>query len=213
MLILIRSWLRQTAAILTPGFVAGVLLVGGADQLAAQETASAWFAQVNQENQDPDPLEQPLIQPAERPQPSSQEQQELPIISSVDEPAPIMDLGFPMFDYSLNRPPDESLTLFKKRFNTNYPGTFQDRLAMWPAANIRYQPLYLEDVGLERYGYHCGDVFQPWVSAVHFGLSTTLLVPNALLCEAPGNCTYPLGFCRPGSLAPQTCNRWLYFQH
>lgn len=125
---------------------------------------------------------------------------------------PIMDIDMVVIDPSDNRPDDLSRQKSGLNYGRDYPGNFQHRFAMWCAPNIRYQPLYFEHVNLERYGYnHCGDFWQPVDSAVHFANSFALM-PFNMLRDRPGSCTYPLGFCRPGSIAPQTRDRWLLWR-
>ncbi len=73
----------------------------------------------------------------------------------------------------------------------------------WAAPDIRYQPLYFEDVALERYGQTGLINVQPIRSAAHFFKSVVFL-PNHVLHDHPHSCEYPLGFCRPGSNVPCT---------
>lgn len=79
----------------------------------------------------------------------------------------------------------------------------------WAAPNIRYQPLYFEDVALERYGQTKGHCRQAAHSAVHFFTSAVLL-PLHMHHERPASCDYPLGFCRPGADVPYTHKRLCY---
>jgi len=76
----------------------------------------------------------------------------------------------------------------------------------WAAPNIRYQPLYFEDVALERYGQTPGIYRQPIASGIHFFKSYALL-SHQIHHDAPRSCDYPLGFCRPGNSAPYTIQR------
>ncbi len=92
---------------------------------------------------------------------------------------------------------------------SNYPGTFQERLAAWEAPNVRWYPLYFEDVALERYGYTGGPIIQPVRSAAFFGASL-LLLPVNLIRDNPFQCDTPLGYCRPGSPAPYVAPRWIF---
>lgn len=73
----------------------------------------------------------------------------------------------------------------------------------WAAPDIRYQPLYFEDVALERYGQSSGLLSQPVRSGVNFFKSFVSL-PNQMRHDKPGSCDHPLGFCRPGSYVPET---------
>ncbi|MDG2014055.1 MAG: hypothetical protein P8J33_11145 [Pirellulaceae bacterium] len=124
---------------------------------------------------------------------------------------PIMDIPLNIIDVAKRRPPDSSEAQLDLDYRSNYPGNFQPRWAMWCAPNIRYNPLYFESVGLERYGYDCGDVVQPAFSALHFGVSLAAL-PFNLFRQPPWSCSYPLGYCRPGSYAPQTRNVWIFWK-
>ncbi len=73
----------------------------------------------------------------------------------------------------------------------------------WAAPNIRYRPLYFEDVALERYGQTCGPHRQPWKSSFHF-FNSLVLSPLKVVHDPPFSCDYPLGFCRPGDCVPTT---------
>ena len=158
------------------------------------------------QQQDPAPYVQDDESPSDRPQAT----QELPTLADVDVRQPIMELEFGINNEPGTVPEDESDEFTGVDPSSNHPGLFQDRIAMWRAPDIRYQPLYFNDVNLERYGYRCGgDFFQPFASGIHFGLSTVMLVPN-MCCQHPGSCDYPLGFCQPGSCAPETKTRWLW---
>ena len=71
----------------------------------------------------------------------------------------------------------------------------------WAASNIAYNPLYFEDVGLERYGHHAG-ALQPFLSVGRFG--TQLIgLPYQMALDHPHKCVYPLGYYRPGDCAPK----------
>ncbi len=79
----------------------------------------------------------------------------------------------------------------------------------WAAPDIRYQPLYFEDVALERYGQTLSPYRQTIKSSVHFFKSVVFL-PNKMRHDAPASCDYPLGFCRPGDPTPTTYQRQYY---
>ena len=76
----------------------------------------------------------------------------------------------------------------------------------WAAPDIKYQPLYFEDVALERYGQTCGHS-QTAISALRFSKALVVL-PNQMHNNRPRSCDYPLGFCRPGNVAPYTSQRY-----
>jgi len=89
--------------------------------------------------------------------------------------------------------------------------TFQpsQKVFAWTAPNIKYQPLYYEDVALERYGQARGPVRQFASSSVHFFKSAVFL-PYAMLVDHPYSCDYPLGYCRPGNVVPATIQKHCY---
>lgn len=71
----------------------------------------------------------------------------------------------------------------------------------WMAANVSHNPLYFEDVNLERYGYSYPSLVQPFVSIGKFGLQVAGLpyqiALNPVDCEE-----YSLGYYRPGDCPP-----------
>jgi hypothetical protein len=74
---------------------------------------------------------------------------------------------------------------------------------LWVAPGFCHQPLYFEDVNLERVGYYCPCI-QPVFSAGHF-FGTLPLLPYKMTVEPPRECIYTLGHYRPGSHAPPAC--------
>ena len=79
----------------------------------------------------------------------------------------------------------------------------------WEAPSIRYQPLYFEDVVLERYGQTLPDYRQSVRSAIHFGTALTGLAFQ-MRETPPRSCDSPLGYCRPGACVPQTTQRHFF---
>ena len=71
----------------------------------------------------------------------------------------------------------------------------------WTAPGTMHQPLYFEDVNLERAGHSWG-LLQPAMSAVHF-FGRIPALPYLMATHPPGECVYTLGHYRPGSCAPQ----------
>lgn len=71
----------------------------------------------------------------------------------------------------------------------------------WMASNLTHDPLYFEDVSLERYGHQYPECVQPFVSLSKFGVQFIGLpyqmALNPVDCEQ-----YPLGYYRPGDCAP-----------
>jgi hypothetical protein len=83
----------------------------------------------------------------------------------------------------------------------------------WEATCFYHNPLYFEEINLERYGYQCGDrccfwncgrecCLQPAASAAHF-YGSLLALPYCMAVDCPGDCVYTLGHSRPGN-----CNPW-----
>jgi hypothetical protein len=83
------------------------------------------------------------------------------------------------------------------------------RVFSWAAPDIRYQPLYFENVALERYGQTAGWYKQPIYSGLHFSKSFVTLL-NQMRHDPPRSCDYPLGFCRPGVEVPATRQRQFF---
>ncbi|MCG8653219.1 MAG: hypothetical protein MI861_25485 [Pirellulales bacterium] len=71
----------------------------------------------------------------------------------------------------------------------------------WKASNLCHNPLYFEEVNLERYGHTAGPVLQPAVSTAHFFANIAVL-PYKMGVHAPNECQYALGYYRPGNCAP-----------
>jgi len=71
----------------------------------------------------------------------------------------------------------------------------------WHAAGLAHRPNYFEDLNLERYGNSACPVLQPGISAARFAAATVML-PYNMTVHRPRECIYMLGYCRPGSPAP-----------
>jgi hypothetical protein len=70
----------------------------------------------------------------------------------------------------------------------------------WEAPAVCHQPLYFEDINLERYGYKI-PLIQPAISAAHF-FGRVPLLPYMIVSEGHRKCQYTLGHYRPGDYAP-----------
>jgi hypothetical protein len=210
----IRPTWRKPLLVLIYSFFLGGLLDALTEQLMAQETfneqRSSEFRVARLVKQDPG---KPLTIQEVRQEPDGLPDLNIPgtLLESNQLFKPIMDIPVKVIDEAKPKPQD--LTIGKRELAelANYPGTFPYRVAMWCAPNIRYQPLYFEDVALERNGYHYGNLLQPAASAAHFG-GSLILFPFNMLREHPDDCTYPLGFCRPGTLSPRMRNYWLFWK-
>ncbi len=80
---------------------------------------------------------------------------------------------------------------------------FPDLTYMWCASNLYHNPLYFEDVQLERYGQvKCNEFTQSFVSVGKFGVQLIGL-PYQMALDNPHSCRYSLGYYRPGDCAPR----------
>jgi len=70
----------------------------------------------------------------------------------------------------------------------------------WDASHLVHQPLYFEDLNLERYGYSYGCA-QPFVSAARF-FGRVPFLPYAMTVHPHYKSEYALGYGRPGSPFP-----------
>jgi hypothetical protein len=80
-------------------------------------------------------------------------------------------------------------------------GGWDGNVFNWSASKSYHYPLYFEEVNLERYGYQCHPVAQPFVSGAHFFLTIPTL-PYQMTANPPRECIYTLGHYRPGSCVP-----------
>jgi hypothetical protein len=80
---------------------------------------------------------------------------------------------------------------------------FADSILTWKASGLCHNPLYFEDVKLERYGHEWGPVVQPALSTVRF-FGDLAVLPYKMGIHPPQECQYPLGYYRPGECAPWT---------
>jgi|GEM_PF-704513 hypothetical protein len=72
----------------------------------------------------------------------------------------------------------------------------------WTASAICQQPLFFEDVTLERYGYTAGPFLQPFRSGAHF-FTNIAIMPYRAGIHPINECIYTLGYFRPGTPAPE----------
>jgi hypothetical protein len=82
------------------------------------------------------------------------------------------------------------------------PRTYAPSLYAWQASNVCYNPLFYEDVQLERYGHSYPFFVQPFVS---IGRMTVQAIgfPYQAVINPPCCDVYPLGYYRPGECAPK----------
>ncbi len=192
---------RQRCLVLSTSLIFGFLMNALATRVTAQNNELRIVAQQSGE--------EPTIRlvPVQETQSGGDDSRALGVVD-LNLFRPISDIRVDIRSNATSAPIDYSDKLFADYSSSNYPGSFQSRLAAWEAPNIRYQPLYFQDVSLERYGYTRGPILQPIGSAAYFGMSLISLPLNAVR-DRPGTCDTPLGFCRPGSHAPYTQPRWL----
>ena len=128
-------------------------------------------------------------------------------IDAIWPPRSMRDISLDIREQDPTLPPDRSIRLVSA--STQYWGNLaaSDKVFAWEAPNIRYQPLYFEDVALERYGRsYCDHRLQTASSAVHF-FASALILPYHLHVDHPFRCDYPLGYARPGDCAPRVRER------
>ena len=116
---------------------------------------------------------------------------------------PIQQIELNPYDSNQQKPADRSGQLLASAAAEHwYNATYAPSWAAWTAPRIRYQPLYFEDVPLERYG-QTGR--WPVVrSGLLFAADYAALPINARHAP-PWACEAPLGSPRPGS--PAACSR------
>lgn len=71
----------------------------------------------------------------------------------------------------------------------------------WVAPEVAFQPLYFDEVPLERYGQSAFPLLQPAISGAHF-FAMFPIIPYKMGIEGPYRRVYNLGYYRPGSCAP-----------
>ena len=71
----------------------------------------------------------------------------------------------------------------------------------WKASNACHNPLYFEDVNLERYGHTRGPLLEPLYQTAHF-FGNIAVLPYKMGVHHPTECQYSLGYYRPGNCAP-----------
>ncbi len=77
---------------------------------------------------------------------------------------------------------------------------------LWHAPNTFSNPLYFEDVMLERHGQERFPCLQPMISGARF-FATVPMLPYLATVQHPCECTYTLGYYRSGTCAPALCQR------
>ena len=91
---------------------------------------------------------------------------------------------------------------FLTRSTTFTERCFPQVTMTWEACNIYYHPLYFADPALERYGHAHHPVIQPFASIARAGVQAAFL-PYQMVIDPPWKEEYPLGYYRPGDVAPK----------
>lgn len=86
-------------------------------------------------------------------------------------------------------------------------GQYQPRQAprtvlQWAPSNLWYNPLYFQDIGLERYGHTHKPWVQPFVSTGRF-FGQVVGLPYQMVLNPPQSREYALGYYQPGEWAPK----------
>ncbi len=79
---------------------------------------------------------------------------------------------------------------------------FGDTNFQWTATNVHHNPLYFEDVTLERYGHDHHPLVQPVISVGKFS-GQLLGLPYQMVLHPVHEDVYPLGYYRPGEPTPR----------
>ncbi len=176
----------------------------GSSRLLLQDPAPG------QLNQDTPKIEAPQRPDQEEPLPELTRQDETPQRERVAfGPWPaknIDDISIDIRDTSSDKPEDRSSQLigFNPKQWTQFTPT--PKVFAWVAPDIRYQPLFFEDVALERYGQTLPPYRQTVLSAIRM-TNSFFLFPNHACNDPIFSCDYPLGFCRPGDKVDYTLQR------
>jgi len=102
----------------------------------------------------------------------------------------IRGIGIDIRETNGNVPEDTSYQLLGSNRSDWTQFHPQQKVFAWAAPDIRYQPLYFEDVPLERYGQSAGPYRQSCLSAVHF-FKAFVLLPHQMRHDCPGSCDHP----------------------
>lgn len=115
---------------------------------------------------------------------------------------PLGDDAIRRIDLSAVRRPDAEGYPERAMMVPDAPSTRDVAVAVtWEPPNQRHQPVYFEDVALERYGQTICPVAQPVISGTRFLVQAALL-PYQMGSEAPRDVRYDVGLARPGSPTP-----------
>lgn len=98
--------------------------------------------------------------------------------------------------------PTRILSFIGRRYGGEYVARQWDpTAAIFRGPNVHYYPLYFEQVALERYGQHFGNLFAPWCAHLMFFADAALL-PYSIGKSPPWACHNDVGFFKPGDIVP-----------
>lgn len=83
-----------------------------------------------------------------------------------------------------------------------HPRTAPKTVLQWAPSNLWYNPLYFQDIGLERYGHTHKPWVQPLVSTGKF-FGQVVGLPYQMVLNPPQSREYALGYYQPGEWAPK----------
>jgi hypothetical protein len=150
--------------------------------------------------QQPLPAPQMPLVPAEV-LPSTPYNPAAPRVPALDQDRPIGALTTNIMPVSGLMPQDIAAEHFQGDYPAWASSGYSQTVYFWDAPALCYGPLRFEEVNLERYGYGCCHVLQPFVSAAHFAGSLVSL-PYNIVNRPCWECIAPLGHYRPGSPVP-----------
>jgi hypothetical protein len=88
------------------------------------------------------------------------------------------------------------------RHRTYNERSFPSVVMAWEPSNYFFHPLYFSDPALERYGHAHHPVIQPIASIARFG-TQFIFLPYQMVIDPPFSQSSPLGWYRPGDVAPK----------
>jgi hypothetical protein len=140
-----------------------------------------------------------LVTAAEGPR---QSQTAPPVAAAAAEFKPMSEIRAEIRLDRAEMPADRSQELFQEPVPVHRVSlerwSWPDLEFWWAPTEFFHQPLYFDDVPLERYGQTRSRLLQPAISGLHFFGSVAVL-PVKMLADHPCRCISQLGYDRPGS--------------
>lgn len=160
-------------------------------------------------NQQPPPAQPESIPPPQDPSKASDTSPAADSKAAVDLFKPLCALGTNITPPSGKMPANIATAHFAfagfQPMGMGFSRCDVETLFNWEAPALCYQPLYFEEVNLERHGHEVRYI-QPVLSGAHF-FSRVPAVPYLMISQKQRICNYTLGHYRPGSYAPYV---WYY---